>query len=475
MALTGYYHNELARVDKASIRLREVMDGLSSAFFIGTITVDGIVTYANRTALDAVGLQRKDVLGQLFVDTPWWRYSVESRQQLREAIIKAAQGVSSRFDARFEDINGCVKTTDFSLHPVFDSKGKVSYLVPSGHDVTERRAAERALKMKNACHDALLRAEDENKLLEDVCRLVVEVGGYRMAWVGYAQHDVQKSVKPVACAGEHTELLSEIVITWAEGDARSTGATGECIRTAKTVICQDVDYSRVAASLRSVAHQKGFRGGIALPLLNQNQVFGNLTIASDNVFKVTDEEVLLLQMLAENLAFGINSLRIKQENQRILSAVYKIAEGVSLATGSAFLQKLVLTMTEALGAQVGIITHLQAPHLDYTRTVAAVVDGQLIDNFDIPMAGTPCEQLSELNPECVVTSEVKKHYPEANGLVALGAEAYIGRRIVDSKGQAMGQIFVLFRQPLTQTEFASSILKIYSARVAAELERKEFI
>jgi hypothetical protein len=44
MSLKGYYHNELERVDKASQRVREVMDGLSSAFFIGMMTVDGVLT-----------------------------------------------------------------------------------------------------------------------------------------------------------------------------------------------------------------------------------------------------------------------------------------------------------------------------------------------------------------------------------------------------------------------------------------------
>lgn len=324
MPLTGYYHNELARVDKASIRLREVIDSLSPAFFIGTMTVDGILTYANRTALEAVGLEGKKILGQLLVDTPWWRYSVEARQQLREAIVKAARGGSSRFDVQFEDVNGRVITVDFSLHPVSDRKGKVLYLVPSGQDVTERRAAERALRMKNACHYVLLRAEDEGQLLNDICRLVVEVGGYRMAWVGYAQHDTQKTVKPVAFAGEHTKVLSEIVITWAEGDERSKIPTGECIRTAKTVICQDIDESNSSMRFREKASKIGLRGGIALPLSNQHHVFGNLTIISNSVFKVSSEEVLLLQMLAENLAFSISNLRIKQENQRILSSVYNI-------------------------------------------------------------------------------------------------------------------------------------------------------
>lgn len=146
MALTGYYH-ELERVDKASKRLREVMDGLSSAFFIGMLSVDGILTYANRTALEAIGAELKDVLGKPFEDTPWWSISESYRQQLRTAITQAAQGHSSRFDMVFLDKNGASITADFSLSPVFDAKKNVTYLVPSGHDVTERRAAERALTM----------------------------------------------------------------------------------------------------------------------------------------------------------------------------------------------------------------------------------------------------------------------------------------------------------------------------------------
>lgn len=72
MALTGYYHNELARVDKASQRLREVMDGLSSAFFIGTMTLEGIVTYANKTALEAVGVERRYRLSRQHFLSGFW-------------------------------------------------------------------------------------------------------------------------------------------------------------------------------------------------------------------------------------------------------------------------------------------------------------------------------------------------------------------------------------------------------------------
>ena len=45
------------------------------------------------------------------------------------------------------------------------------------------------------------RATDERVLLQEACRTIVEEGGYRLAWVGYAVCDTEKSVMPVACGG----------------------------------------------------------------------------------------------------------------------------------------------------------------------------------------------------------------------------------------------------------------------------------
>jgi len=196
MALSGYYHNELEKVDKASKRLREVMDNLSSAFFIGMLNLECCVTYANQTALDAIGVERREVLGRKFDETPWWSYSEEQRKKLRSAMYKALQGEASRFDMCFIDIHQKHIIVDFSLHPVFDAKNNVSYLVPFGQDITERRKAERALSLVNECQELLLRVDDEQRLLQNICQLIMSRGGYDLVWVGYACHDHQKMIKP---------------------------------------------------------------------------------------------------------------------------------------------------------------------------------------------------------------------------------------------------------------------------------------
>lgn len=474
MPLSGYYHNELERVDKASKRLREVMDGLSSAFFIGMLTVEGSLTYANRTALESLGLERKDVLGRKFDETPWWAYSEQQREQLRKAVHKATQRESSRFDMTFQDITGKYRIIDFTLCPVFDVKGNVSYLVPSGHDVTERRRAERALAMINECQQLLLRVDDEIRLLQNICQLLVGSGGYDLVWVGYAHYDEEKSIQPMAYAGQALPFTG--YLSWSADNERGQGPSGECIRTGQTIICKDIqDSPQISATLQNMASKKGLSGGIVLPLKNQSGVtFALLAIASQQVFNVVDEEVRLLENLADNLAYGIRSLRAQQESQKVLSAIYRIADVVSLATGKSFYQKLMLATTQTLGAQVGFISRLSLANPLFSKTVAIVVDGQLVDNMEIAIENTPCADLDELHKEWIVSSQVTTHYPLAEGLKAFNAEAYIGRRIDNSLGRHVGQMVLLFRQPLQPENiaFISSVFKIFASRVAAEFERQ---
>ena len=478
MPLKGYYRNELEKVDKGSKRLREVMDGLSPAFFVGMLTVEGVMTYTNRTSLEAIGLELKDVIGRRFEDTPWWAYSELYRQQLREAIARAVEGEASRFDLMCQSLDGRLLTLDFSLNPVFDAKKNVSYLVPSAHDVTKRRAAERALSILRVCNNALLRAHDETVLLIDICQLIVAEGGYQMAWVGLIQHDDAKTVKPIAHANQckekikdFTDYLSQLNISWSASSPLGQGIAGQCIRSNQVVVCPDVRINSSMSYWQKKILEQGAVGVITLPLRQEQHVFGVLALYTANVIHISDDELTLLQELADNLAYGIMTLRTKHENQRVLSAVHAIAEGVSTSTGHQFFEKLALNMTESLGAQVGIISCLQEGEPLTSRTIVVVVDGQVMENFDIPIAGTPCEKLSEWD-EVIEAVDVARRYPRAKTLAALSAEAYIGRRIDSSLGKPLGQVFVLYRQPLEHTGFVSAILKIFAARIAAELERQ---
>lgn len=112
--------------------------------FVGLCSPDGTLLEANRTALDAIGASREQVVDRPFWETPWWEFSAETRAQLRDAIRRGACGEFVRFQYQFINIQGSIRTVDFSLKPVFDARGNVSMLIPEGRDVTDLEDARRS-------------------------------------------------------------------------------------------------------------------------------------------------------------------------------------------------------------------------------------------------------------------------------------------------------------------------------------------
>ncbi len=96
--------------------------------------------------------------------------------------------------------------------------------------------ANRTLKALIESNRAIIRSQDEVALLHETCRIIVEHGGYRFAWVGIAEHDPDKTVLPVIHHGFEEGYLDTIDITWADTD-RGRGPAGIAIRTGKPAIC----------------------------------------------------------------------------------------------------------------------------------------------------------------------------------------------------------------------------------------------
>src|SRR5664280_2946271 len=91
----------------------------------------------------------------------------------------------------------------------------------------------RELRAISSCNQTLMRAVDEQALLDDICRIVCEEAGYRMAWVGFAEHDEAKTVRPVASAGFEDGYVDRATVTWADTE-RGRGPVGTAIRTERT-------------------------------------------------------------------------------------------------------------------------------------------------------------------------------------------------------------------------------------------------
>ena len=202
-----------------------------------------------------------------------------------------------------------------------DAQGAVTRLVGANQDITERKIAEqtqkrlnRALRLLSDCNMALVHAQQETRLLYEICRLVVEQGGYRMAWVGFAEFDQDKSVRIVAQHGDDQDYLGALKVSWAE-DEYGQGPTGTAIRKKVADVNQNYLNNPRMNPWREAALAQGFRSSIALPLSSKKHVLGALTIYSSDSEAFSPEEVKLLEELATDLAFGIETLRTRVEHE----------------------------------------------------------------------------------------------------------------------------------------------------------------
>lgn len=172
----------------------------------------------------------------------------------------------------------------------------------------------RALKAYSECHQSLIRATDENQLMNDICQIFIEVGGYRMAWVGLAADDDERTITPVAGWGENREFVEIFKSTCMNKDL-GNGPIKMAIKTGKPVVLQHQQKDVTCEVCRIRCLQQGFCSSIFLPLNNQTQTFAALMIYSAGTNSFDEDEVTLLTNLASDLSYGITSLRIAKANK----------------------------------------------------------------------------------------------------------------------------------------------------------------
>ncbi|MDP3228694.1 MAG: EAL domain-containing protein [Acidovorax sp.] len=350
-------------------------------------------------------------------------------------------------------------------------------------DVTERLRTERELarmgraqRLLSACNETLVRATSETTLLQAICQIAVDIGGYRMGWVGFALDDERKSIQPVAHAGHNESYLDNLPLSWSADDRYGRGPAGIAVRTGKPVIVQDIRTEGDFSDWTGRMLENGFHGVICLPLRDRDhdRTFGLLYLYAPDILQISPEEAALLQELSNDLAFGITSLRAHKSQQRLQASVLKVAAAVSASTGTEFFVQLVRNMADALGAQGGCVVRLlpevkgQPPRV---VTLAAVLDGQMLPNDEYTLQDTPSFQLLSQR-EFVVTERVQQMYPEAPMLRHVGAQGYVGQQLCNGDGEVVGIVFVLFRQPVDETGFITSTLQIFAARASAEIDRQ---
>lgn len=245
----------------------------------------------------------------------------EDRESVDRAWTAAMHGAPYDVEHRIV-VDGELKWVRERAKVELDKDGNAVEGIGTVQDITQRkRTQEELLRVNRAhralsrCNEALIRATDESAWLEQVCRIIVDEAGYCFCWVGHAEHDGAKAVRPVAQAGFDEGYLKTVNITWADSE-RGWGPTGTCVRAGKTQLLKNVATDPGFAPWRAEALKRGYASIIAFPVVVDSKPFGALTIYSSKSEAFGDEEVRLLSELADDLGYGITTLRTRAERER---------------------------------------------------------------------------------------------------------------------------------------------------------------
>jgi PAS domain S-box-containing protein len=322
------------RAEEADDRLRAGFE--KGAVAQALVSPEGRFLRVNDAMAAMLGCAPDDLAGRPFDDvTP---PGDQDADHLALATIFTGTDTVKR-EKRFLRRDGSVVWVDLHAAVVRDAIGQPRYQVTTYVDITERKRAEEALRQRNRelqairqCHETLLRADDEQTLLDDICRIICDEAGYCMAWVGLAELDEARTVRPVAWGGREDGYLEQAAITWADSE-RGRGPAGLAIRTGRTCIIQDFAADPSGAPWREAATERGYRSLLSMPLQGEGgRTFGALNIYGAEPSAFTLDETHLLEGLAKDLAFGITVLRARAERKRAEAELRKTNEALEEAT-----------------------------------------------------------------------------------------------------------------------------------------------
>lgn len=255
-----------------------------------------------------------------------------------------------------------------------DVNGEISGILGIYEDITTHKQAEeslrqinRALKTLSSVNRALVHAQNEEELWQEVCRTIVEDSGYLLAWIGYAQNDEAKSVRPMALHAVKPGYVEGIHVSW-DDMPEGHGPTGRAIRFGKSQFIQDIGHDPAMAPWQKKALAYGYRASIALPLIENDKPFGALTIYAGERDAFNADELSLLEELAADLSFGIHMQHMGAERDLIRSEHQHTLEKM---------QEGLVEAVEAIAATVEMRDPYTAGHQRHVAELAVAIAGKL--------------------------------------------------------------------------------------------------
>jgi PAS domain S-box-containing protein len=273
------------------------------------LSLQSEIEWISPSVYDVLGRRPEELVGMKGYDL----VADEDRRLLvepRQAVL--AGGAVDVARVRFARADGEVLWMGLRAHPLIDSSGVVRGMVVAARDRQAEILAERASTMLSAGSQAMVRAESEQQLLDDMCRIAEEEAGYAFAWYGRKIHDERHSVASIASSESNRTYLDEITVTWGE-EPHGMGPTGRAIRTGETVLTRDFRADVRFSPWLEAALRHGFRSSLVLPVRIGDEIDGSIQVYAHDPDAFDESSVRLMENLAAEIGYGLKRLRDRDD------------------------------------------------------------------------------------------------------------------------------------------------------------------
>ncbi|MFN8095312.1 MAG: GAF domain-containing protein [Vicinamibacteria bacterium] len=177
----------------------------------------------------------------------------------------------------------------------------------------------RLLRALSAVNQLIAREPDRQRFLREACHLVVQEGGFLLAWIGFRDPETEWLV-PAASAGDDGYLTE----TWMSADPsleQGLGPTGVAVREGRTVVIRDVEAESTAAPWRTEALARGIRSIVATPVRAHGAVVGSLAVYAGQAGAFDPEATHLVERIATDVGFATEAAEARREKERAVLAL----------------------------------------------------------------------------------------------------------------------------------------------------------
>ena len=164
----------------------------------------------------------------------------------------------------------------------------------------------RLYRMLGEINQTIIRIQDRDQLLNEICRVAVEYGKFCMAWIGFIDAE-ERMVRPVAHSGMEQDYLNNICIA-IDDVPKGCGPTGRAVREGRCIVCSDIQNDPRMAPWRDEALRRGYCSSASVPIRNEDSVIGAFTVYACEPYFFDEEETKLLEEIGMDISFALNAI-----------------------------------------------------------------------------------------------------------------------------------------------------------------------